>query len=282
VPFSLSLKTNILLNCKQNNFAMSGQHTRFKGKHVLITGGARGIGLEIARQFAREGAILTLFDNHAGNLEQAGSALKKLTTVYPRCVDISHPKDVLDNVDLTDATLPIDILINNAGIAFETPFLKIEEEEWRRVLDINLTGMFFVSQNVCRKMVTRRRGIVVNMGSKNSLDGEAGYSHYNASKGAVVMLTKTMALELAPYGIRVNAVCPGYIQTPMSKEIDSPEFVSKFVERFIPLNRPGSVEDVAPAFLFLASDETSFMTGQTIIIDGGQLCGQMPDERFKG
>ena len=162
--------------------------------------------------------------------------------------------------------------------AFETPFLKIEEAEWRSVIDINLTGMFFISQAVCEKMVIRKRGVVVNMGSKNSVDAEFGYAHYNASKGGVVMLTKTMALELAHHGIRVNAICPGYIQTPMSKEIDSPEFVQEFVDRYIPLNRTGKVEDIAPAFLFLASEESSFMTGQTIVIDGGQLAGQKPGD----
>jgi 3-oxoacyl-[acyl-carrier protein] reductase len=121
-----------------------------------------------------------------------------------------------------------------------------------------------------------KKGVVVNMGSKNGLDGEFGYAHYNASKGGVIMLTKTMALELAHLGIRVNAVCPGYIQTPMSMEIDPPEFTENFVKQYIPLNRAGKVEEVAPLFLFLASDESSFMTGQILIVDGGQLAGQKP------
>jgi 3-oxoacyl-[acyl-carrier protein] reductase len=159
---------------------------------------------------------------------------------------------------------PIDVLINNAGIASETPFLNITEDEWKKIIDINLTGMFFVAQAVCQCMALRKKGVVVNMSSKNGLDGEFGYAHYNASKGGVIMLTKTMALELAHLNIRVNAVCPGYLQTPMSMEIDSPEFVQSFVDRFIPLNRPGKVEDVAPLFLFLASEESSFITGQDI------------------
>jgi 3-oxoacyl-[acyl-carrier protein] reductase len=125
-------------------------------------------------------------------------------------------------------------------------------------------------------MAERGKGVVINMASKNGLDGEAGYVHYNSSKGGVVMLTRTMALELADAGIRVNAVCPGYIQTPMSMEIDPPEFTKKFVERYIPLGRAGKVEDVAPAFLFLASDESRFMTGQIMVIDGGQIAGQKP------
>jgi 3-oxoacyl-[acyl-carrier protein] reductase len=150
----------------------------------------------------------------------------------------------------------------------------MKDEQWKKVLDINLTGMFILSQIVCREMVKRRKGVVVNMSSKNGLDGESGYAHYNASKGGVIMLTKTMALELASSGIRVNAVCPGYIQTPMSEAIDSPEFTARFVNRYIPMNRHGKPEEIAPVFLFLASDESSFITGQTIVADGGQLAGQ--------
>ncbi len=114
------------------------------------------------------------------------------------------------------------------------------------------------------------------MSSKNGIDGEFGYSHYNASKAGVIMLTKTMALELAHLNIRVNAVCPGYIQTPLSEEIDSPEFVSNFVNQYIPVNRPGKAHEIAPLFLFLASDESSFITGQIFVADGGQLAGQKP------
>jgi len=125
-------------------------------------------------------------------------------------------------------------------------------------------------------MARRQRGVVINMSSKNGLDAEFGYAHYNASKAGVILLTKTMAVELAHLNIRVNAVCPGYLVTPMSMEIDSPEFVCDFVDRYIPINRPGSVADVAPMFLFLASEESSFITGQVFVIDGGQLAGQKP------
>ncbi|HTE23786.1 SDR family NAD(P)-dependent oxidoreductase [Flavitalea sp.] len=254
---------------------MNANRDRFTNQHVLITGAARGIGLEIARQFAAEGAVLSLFDVHKDNL--AGTALgfkNEGTRVYTYCVDVADGKAVQSAVMQADLAQPIDILINNAGIASETPFLGIDEVEWRRILDINLTGMFNVAQAVCRLMAKRKKGVVVNMGSKNGLDGEFGYAHYNASKGGVIMLTKTMALELAHLGIRVNAVCPGYIQTPMSKEIDSPEFTENFVRQYIPMNRPGTVEEIAPVFLFLASHESSFITGQIIIADGGQLAGQ--------
>lgn len=250
---------------------------RFKNKHVLITGGARGIGLEIARHFILEGAMLTIFDFHKENLQTAAEQLKKQgATVLGIQVDVSNRKQVMAAVQKAEDQAPVDVLINNAGVAIETPFLEIEEEEWSKILDINLSGMFYVSQSVCRNMVKRSKGVVINMSSKNGLDGEAGYAHYNSSKGGVIMLTKTMAVELASHGVRVNAVCPGYIQTPMSMEIDPVEFTQKFVDRYIPLNRAGETADVAPAFLFLASDESSFMTGQTLIIDGGQLAGQKP------
>lgn len=254
---------------------------RFLGKHVMITGAARGIGLEIAFQFAKEGAMLSLLDNNLKNLTLLVEELKvDGNEVHGYNIDVSSLSDVIDTVTRADNTRPIDILINNAGIAFETPFLNISETEWKQVLDINLTGMFFVAQAVCRRMATRKSGVVVNMSSKNGLDGEFGYAHYNSSKGGVIMLTKTMALELAHLGIRVNAVCPGYLQTPMSLEIDSPSFVKDFVDRYIPLGRPGSVKDVAPLFLFLASDESSFITGQVFVADGGQLAGQKPNEEL--
>jgi 3-oxoacyl-[acyl-carrier protein] reductase len=250
---------------------------RFKDKHVLITGAARGIGYEIARQFGVEGAVLSLLDFNADNLKKTVEEFKTSGfEVYGYHADIANRQEVDDVVEKAEAVQQVDVLINNAGIASETPFINIDVEEWKRILDINLTGMFHISQAVCRRMVVRRSGVVVNMGSKNGLDGEFGYAHYNASKGGVVMLTKTMALELATFGIRVNAVCPGYIQTPMSMQIDSPEFTEDFVNRYIPLNRPGRVEEIASIFLFLSGNESSFITGQTIVADGGQLAGQKP------
>ncbi|MBS1751346.1 MAG: SDR family oxidoreductase [Bacteroidetes bacterium] len=255
---------------------------RFSGRHVFITGGARGIGREIAKQFAEEGANLSIIDTNKADLDTTLTLLNEKTPgshfIYQG--DITQREKVNVIVDAAEAIAPIDVLINNAGIAFETPFLEISTEEWEKVLNVNLTGFFHVSQLVCRYMVKRKRGIVINMSSKNGLDGEAGYAHYNASKAGIIMLTKTMALEFAHVGIRVNAVCPGYIETPLSKEIDSPEFTRDFVNRYIPMNRPGAVEDIAPVFLFLADSNSSFITGQIIIADGGQLSGQKPGKYF--
>ncbi len=256
---------------------------RFKDKHVLVTGGGRGLGLEIAKQFGLEGASLMILDYVEDSLRDAEEQLKHSgIKVNVDLTDVSKRDEVERAVGAAEQIAPVDVLINNAGIAHETPFLKIEEAEWRRVIDINLTGMFFVAQAVCRHMARRKRGVVVNMSSKNGLDAEFGYAHYNASKAGIILLTKTMAVELAHLNIRANAVCPGYLVTPMSMEIDSPEFVHSFVDRYIPMNRPGTVQDIPPIFLFLASDESAFITGQVFIADGGQLAGQKPSTQLLG
>jgi 3-oxoacyl-[acyl-carrier protein] reductase len=248
---------------------------RFVGKHVFVTGGARGIGLAIATAFGEEQAVVSIADRHRENLDNTVRDFRSAgIVVHGHLLDVTDPGNVVAAADAAERVAPIDILVNNAGIALETAFLDLSLKEWREVLEVNLTGMFIVAQTIARRMVTRRRGTIINMASKNGLDGEAGYAHYNASKGGVIMLTKTMALELAQFGIRVNAVAPGYLQTPMSEAIDSPEFVRDFVDRYIPLGRSGKVADVAPLFLFLAGDEASFITGQVFVIDGGQLAGQ--------
>jgi 3-oxoacyl-[acyl-carrier protein] reductase len=249
--------------------------TRFDGKHIFVTGGARGIGRAIAAAFGRERAMLSIADCHAENLDMAVRELRDAgIAAHGHLLDVTDHDAVSAAVDEAEHRAPIDVLANNAGIALETPFLDISAAEWRRVLDVNLTGMFVVAQTIARRMVPRRRGAIVNMASKNGIDGEAGYAHYNASKGGVVMLTKTMALELAQFSVRVNAVAPGYLQTPMSEAIDSPAFVQEFIDRYIPLARAGTVQDIAPLFLYLASDDASFVTGQIFVIDGGQLAGQ--------
>lgn len=258
-------------------------HKRFEGKHVMITGGARGIGYAIAEHFVKEGAMVSLLDTSLENLNIAKAKLSSLgTAIHVFQTDISNRNNVNEVVQSAEQIQEIDILINNAGIAMETPFLQIEEAEWKKIIDVNLTGYFHVSQAVCRYMAKRGKGAVVNMSSKNGMDGEFGYAHYNASKAGIIMLTKTMAIELAHLGIRVNAVCPGYIQTPMSMEIDSPEFTQNFVDRYIPMNRPGNVDEIASIFLFLASSESSFITGQTIVADGGQLAGQKAGKNLIG
>jgi len=250
---------------------------RFENKHVIVTGGANGIGQEIARRFGLEGARLSIFDNNADALEKCISELIKNNTIVDGyCIDVSNQNDVQETVDRAENVQPIDVLVNNAGICLVTPFLNIEQEEWQRTLDVNLTGAFYVAQAVCRHMARRKRGVVIQTSSKNGLDGEFGHTHYNASKAGMILMTKTIAIELAHLGIRANAVCPGYTRSPINEEVDSDEFVEAFAERYIPYGRVGRLEDVAPLYLFLASDEASYITGQTFVIDGGQLAGQKP------
>jgi NAD(P)-dependent dehydrogenase (short-subunit alcohol dehydrogenase family) len=167
------------------------------------------------------------------------------------------------------------VLINNAGIAWREPFLEITAEHWDRIIEVNLRGIFLVAQAVARRMVAEgRRGTIVNMSSTNGLGGEEDFAHYNASKGGIVLLTKTMAVELGPLGIRVNAVCPGYIRSPLNETIAAglgEGFVADYERDRIPLGRAGTVEEVAAAYAFLASDEASFVHGETLVVDGGQL-----------
>jgi len=243
----------------------------------LVTGGARGIGLEIVRRFCEAGAMVSIFDYNSKALDQTASQLTANGhRVNASVVDVSDQQQVTEAVEAAEQIAPIDVLVNNAGICEVTPFLNIEADEWQKTLDINLTGAFYVAQSVCRYMVQRRTGVVLNMSSKNGLDAELGHAHYNASKAGLILLTKTIAIELARFGVRANAVCPGYVRSPINNDVDSDEFVDEFADRYIPAGRVGTVADIAPVFLFLASDEAAYITGQTFVIDGGQLAGQKP------
>ncbi|MFN8446600.1 MAG: SDR family oxidoreductase [Caldilineaceae bacterium] len=248
---------------------------RFENKVLFATGAARGLCKVIVERFLAEGANVLAFDYHAENLAGVIQEWNVGERVTPRVGDVRKREDVQAAVDAAVARWGrIDVLANVAGIAAETYFLDIEPEEWLRIIDINLTGVFNVGQLVARQMAKQASGgAIINMASKNGIAGEVKYAHYNASKGGVVMLTKSMALDLAHLNIRVNAVAPGYCVTPMSKEIDPPDFVEFYKDRLIPLGRTGTPEDVAGAFAFLASDDAGWMTGHTLVIDGGQTAG---------
>ena len=167
------------------------------------------------------------------------------------------------------------MLANNAGTSRRAPFLEITAAEWDRIIAVNLRGMFLVAQAVTAQMARRGTGgVVINMSSTNGIAGEEDYAHYNASKGGVLLLTKTMAVELGPLGIRVNALCPGYISTPLNAAISAgldPGFEEAYARDRIPLRRTGRPEEVAAAYAFLASDDASFVHGAGLVIDGGQL-----------
>jgi NAD(P)-dependent dehydrogenase (short-subunit alcohol dehydrogenase family) len=191
--------------------------------------------------------------------------------------DVSSPADVDALVAAAHDELGgIDVLINNAGISRRDAFLAITVEQWDRVLAVNLRGMFLLAQAVSRRMVQQGSGgAIINMSSTNGIAGEGDYAHYNASKGGVLLLTKTMAVELGKHGIRVNALCPGYIKTPLNATIAAglggEEFDTAYARRRIPLRRIGQAGEVAAAYAFLASDDASFIHGTGLVIDGGQL-----------
>jgi 3-oxoacyl-[acyl-carrier protein] reductase len=244
-----------------------------EGKGVLVAGASRGIGEAAARRFLEEGCRVFLCARGAAGVEQAVAELGTLGEVHGTACDVSDPEAVERLGEEAERALGgIDVLANNAGVAWQEPFLDITLEHWDQVLDINLRGMFLVAQTVARRMVARGRGgAIVNMSSTNAFEGEAGYAHYNASKGAITMLTRTMATELGQHGIRVNALCPGKIFTPLQGEAEDPEYTARYEREKIPLGRSGTVEEVAAAYAFLASDEATFITGEMLVIDGGQL-----------
>lgn len=239
-------------------------------KRVLITGGASGIGLATTARFLRERAEVTVIDlNRSGCQDLEREFAGQLRTLEG---DVSDPKQVSEAFRALDQVWDgLDVLINNAGISIRHPFLEITPEEWNRVVSVDLGGVFFVAQQAALRMMRGEGGSIINMGSTNALVGYRYYADYNSAKAGVVELTRSMALELAPK-VRVNAVCPGYVLTPMQEAEYTPEMMEE-VNRKIPLGRHARPEEIASLFAFLASEEAQYITGQTIVIDGGETAG---------
>jgi 3-oxoacyl-[acyl-carrier protein] reductase len=247
---------------------------RFEGQRVIITGGARGIGKATVARFAAEGAAVVLTDRDREPAEATAREIARETgsAVYPFVGDVSVKADDVATVEFALKKMGgVDILVNNAGVYYEEPLEEITEERWDETLNVDLKGTFLMCQAVVTHFKENGSGIIVNMASTNGIAGEIYYTHYNAAKGGVVLLTKTLAIELGPFNIRVNCVCPGYILTESVIAMDLDEFRQEYIDNKIPLRRVGQPEEVASVIAFLASDDAAFVHGESILIDGGQL-----------
>jgi len=241
------------------------------GRTAIVTGAARGIGRAIALRFLAAGANVVLAD-----LPGAGASAPDPARACAVDCDVTGASSVAALFDAAEAAFgPVDILVNNAGIAPAIPFLDLTEAQFRRVVDVNLTGSFLCAQAAARRMVARvraggRAGCIVNMASVQAQIVAETHTAYAASKGGVVQLTKAAAVALAPFGIRVNAIGPGSIETELLADTLTPG-LRRTVAARTPLGRLGLPEEIAEAALFLASDAASYVTGQTLYVDGGRL-----------
>jgi len=241
-------------------------------KVAVVTGASKGIGREIALVFAREGAQVVLA---ARNVEALESLAREITQNHGK-EPLVAPLNVSDEQSveqLTDRVLDkyerIDILVNNAGVTRDGLLVRMPEEDWDEVLDTNLKGAFFAMKHVGKAMMRQRRGKIVNVASVVGLIGNPGQANYSASKAGIIALTKSAAKELASRNVLVNAIAPGFIDTDMTRSL--PDAVKNEMLRVIPMKRFGTVQDVAKVALYLASDQSDYITGQVITVDGGMV-----------
>ncbi len=244
---------------------------RLKDKVALVTGGGRGIGEAIVLALAKEGADIVACDINLENLKEVARKVEKLgRKILILKTDVSEVREVDELVKKAlDKFTKIDILVNNAGITRDNLILRMSEEEWDQVLDINLKGAFNCLKAVARPMMKARWGRIINISSIVGMMGNPGQVNYAASKAGIIGLTKSAAKELASRGINVNAIAPGFIKTAMTEALS--DEVKERLSSQIPLKRLGEVGDVANLVVFLASDDASYITGEVIKVDGGML-----------
>ena len=245
-----------------------------EGKVAIVTGGAQGIGKGIVERYVKENAKVAIFDIDKDMLEATEAEMKNMGgDVITFTVDVLSKEQIFNAVNaVADKWGHIDILVNDAGICPWADFLEIPEEDWDKVMGINLKGYFLMSQAVGRIMSKQKDGgSIIHMSSVNGLAAEAQIAHYNVSKGGINMLTMSMALELAKYNIRVNAICPGFIDTRLNRsDIENEEWLKEYLKT-IPMGRVGKPSDIASAAFFLASDDSAYITGHLLVVDGGQI-----------
>ena len=244
-------------------------------KTVVITGSSRGLGLAYAKGYLEAGATVVMNASGKETLTKVTAELKSRGyKAYAYAFDVSDEEQVKKAVDSIEEKVgPIDILINNAGIHRRNMLIDMTSEEWRKVIDVNLTSAFLVGQAVARKMIPRGKGKIINITSLNAELARQNIANYSSAKGGLKMLTKSMATEWGRYGITCNAIGPGYIETDLTKPLtEDPEFDS-WVKKEVPLGRWGKPEDIIGTAIFLGSSASDYINGYTIYVDGGwQAC----------
>jgi NAD(P)-dependent dehydrogenase (short-subunit alcohol dehydrogenase family) len=258
---------------------MSGDAGLFdlSGQVALITGASRGLGQHFARALARAGADLILTSRKAEDLTAFVAEIETLgRRAHPVALDVRDQASIQRMAEQVEASFPqVHILVNNAGCNVRKPALDVTWDDWNLVLDTNLRGSFFVAQAIARGMVRHRYGRIINVGSVTSVFGYAGLAPYGASRGGVRQLTMSLADDWGPHGITVNCLAPGWFRTAQNQVLyESKEWVDYLIDR-IPVKRPGDIHDLDGAIVFLASESSRYITGQTLLVDGGISTGAM-------